>query len=286
MRFAQPHVRPRLAGVGGLVHAVARVRTAGLVRLACSRPRRVFSSDGATSMAPIDSDGCASNTGSKVVPLFVGLPHPAVPRAHVERVEVRRERRLGHGDGRRPGAGPERAEIAPREALEERLVESRLLARRQDRGCHRDDKESQQCGTRVLHGTTSRRGADLGILPANRPASGWCRGAGQEPAAGPEAINARAAASCCSLPTSVRTSPACSTSSGEGCTAVSLSRVNATSVAPVRRRRSASIKAAAGNPRAFRHHGALDLEPGRESRPGGPPRDASPVAAWAAGLPA
>jgi hypothetical protein len=86
----------------------------------------------------------------------------------------------------------------------------------------------------------------------------------------PSRSNSHAAAICSAFRTSVRTSP--SLQPPARCTAVSLSRERH-QVAPVRRRRSASARLRPAIQALPGHHGALDLEPGRELHPAGRRRD-------------
>jgi len=54
-----------------------------------------------------------------------GLPHAAVARRDVDRVEVRLGWRVGHGDVGDPGPGPVRTEVSPGESREQMLVKRR-----------------------------------------------------------------------------------------------------------------------------------------------------------------
>jgi len=66
---------------------------------------------------------------------------------------VRRRRRLGHGDGRRPRAGPERTEVPPRKAREERLAEPGVLARghRRNKDDEAEAREREQGDAQAFH---------------------------------------------------------------------------------------------------------------------------------------
>ena len=111
------HVRPGLAGVDGLVDAVAGVRAPGAVGLARPDPDDVRVGRGHGHIADRELR-LAVEDRLEGRPVVDRLPDAAVPRPDVERVEMIAGRGVRHGEARHPGPGPEGAEGPASEALE------------------------------------------------------------------------------------------------------------------------------------------------------------------------
>jgi hypothetical protein len=164
--IAQPHVRPGLAGIGRLVHAVARVGAPRGERVARANPddvgvrwRHGDVADRQLRLTVEHRLECR--------PVVRRFPEAAGPEPDVERVEVIFRRRIGHGDVRRPRPHAVRAQIPVGEGSKQRLVEcrGRLHARRHAHG-------RGQCGQRA--------GTDRGACDRHLPSS-LCRNSNPTP---------------------------------------------------------------------------------------------------------
>ena len=127
--FLQPHPLPRLAGVGRLVDAVARVRDADARGVPGADPHDVLvrRRDGQAADA---GHVLSVEDGLKGRAVVGRLPDAAVADRDVEGVEVRFQRRLRHRDVRDPGPCAIRSEGAVAEARELVLGEGGRRGRR------------------------------------------------------------------------------------------------------------------------------------------------------------
>jgi len=128
LAIAQAEVRPRAAGVGGLVDAVTDGQIGPLQSFAAADVDRVRIGR---------RDGNRADRSRRLIvedrpprPTGIGrLPHAAVHHADIERVRLRRN---AGGGFRAPAT--ERADVAPRELAEDRRIdrdrERRLAAKR------------------------------------------------------------------------------------------------------------------------------------------------------------
>jgi hypothetical protein len=136
-RVGQTDVRPRFAGVGRFVDAVARGQVAAQAGLAHADVHHVRIRRGDRDRA---DRAAADESVRHVVPRqpgIVGFPHAAAGGAHV--VHERQRRDPGH---RRDPAAPERTDVAP----SQRGVEiRRLLGRERLKDGDRDDREKKAC---------------------------------------------------------------------------------------------------------------------------------------------
>ena len=145
LRVAQAEVRPRLAGVGGLVDAVAGRQVGPLLRLAGAdvddvgiRGRHRQRADRAGGLLVEDRQPGAAGVG--------GLPHAAVDDADVEGVRLAR-----HAVERLGAAGAVRADVAPLHFAKQSRIEAgrplgltRPRPRRQR--CQSDRRASARAG--------------------------------------------------------------------------------------------------------------------------------------------
>ena len=193
---AQADVLPRLAGVGGLVHADAGRDVAARARRPGADVDHVRDRIGATAIAPIEpASKKPSEMFVQVVPASVGPPHAAAGAAHVVELLVAGTPATAVD----AAAAAEDAQVAERDPAEQRRVEGGRLARRRRGGLrsHRDrsgpgrergrGNESDERDRAGQPGTV--RLESRGHVISSRPARSPRRGRAETVPDGGDAIN-------------------------------------------------------------------------------------------------